>query len=176
MDSRDNDDNWRFVYKSPDGRESFGKMQPGMVADGWRFQKGWAIDVADEAGITPLRAAAMTGKPEMVKLLLSRGASVNKPGTFGPTPLHATLIHGTWYASDKKSICTIECIRLLLEAKADPKLEFEGKDALAIFESHPVAGRPVFGPQDEGIAAAYNIIVNLLQSGMSRKRGRPSGA
>ena len=110
LENRAYDDNWRFVYKSRDGRESFGNMQPGMVANGWRFQKGWAIDVADEAGITTLRAAAMTGKPEMVKLLLSHGASVNKPGTFGPTPLMATLLHGTWYESDKKSMCTIESL------------------------------------------------------------------
>ena len=43
------------------------------------------------AGYTPLHAAALFGIPDMVALLLDRGASPNAQGDYGETPLHLAL-------------------------------------------------------------------------------------
>ncbi|MCY4053746.1 MAG: ankyrin repeat domain-containing protein, partial [Hyphomicrobiales bacterium] len=46
-------------------------------------------------GIAPLHAAAGYNKPEVVALLLDRGADINALSSFGHTPLHHAAIRGT---------------------------------------------------------------------------------
>lgn len=63
----------------------------------------------ETGGRTCLSLAAMMQNESMVELLLSKGADVHLPDIFGMTPLH--------YASDCGNP---KCVRLLLEAFADP--------------------------------------------------------
>ena len=66
--------------------------------------KGAPIDERNENDETPLMIASIKGYLELAKLLIDKGADVNKPGW---TPLH--------YAASKGNI---EMIRLLLEENA----------------------------------------------------------
>jgi len=78
----------------------------------------------DLKGVTPLLAAALNNKIELVRYLIDKGADVsartstiNRGPFSGLTPLHAALLHGrlVYNRSDQ-----IEIIRILLEAGADP--------------------------------------------------------
>src|SRR5690606_10662887 len=55
-----------------------------------------------------LSAAAAADRPDVVALLLARGASVDARGAYGSTPLHQAASGGP------------EVVRLLLDAGADP--------------------------------------------------------
>lgn len=67
------------------------------------------VSKKDECGWTPLSLAAMTGSEDMVRLLLSRGASVKDKNDLEWTPLHMAS--------------SIEAARLLVEAGADVNAE-----------------------------------------------------
>ena len=81
-----------------------------------------AIDATDSTGRTTLAWAASQGNGDTVKALLACGADPNHKDTAGLTPLHHSL-----YASSP------ECMRLLLNAKADVDITTnDGKTALGI--------------------------------------------
>ncbi|MFU8780820.1 MAG: SUMF1/EgtB/PvdO family nonheme iron enzyme [Kiritimatiellia bacterium] len=69
---------------------------------------GSALDVGTADGVTPLHLAAATDQPDMIRLLIERGASVNSRTQHGFTPLH-------WAASRD----AIESVATLLAAGAD---------------------------------------------------------
>jgi hypothetical protein len=48
----------------------------------------------DERGQTPLEYAAITGRKELVELLIANGADVNALDKHGRTHLHAAAVHG----------------------------------------------------------------------------------
>ncbi len=73
---------------------------------------GNALDLTIGDGITPLHLAAATDQPDIVSLLIERGATINTRTTRGFTPLH-------WAASRN----AIDCMALLLAAGADPNAE-----------------------------------------------------
>jgi len=69
---------------------------------------GSALDIASADGVTALHLAAATDQPEVIRLLLERGASVDSRTERGFTPLH-------WAASRD----AIESVQVLLAAGAD---------------------------------------------------------
>jgi ankyrin repeat protein len=93
---------------------------------------GAAVDGASWERSAPLVWAAMAQRPNMklVKLLIDRGADVNRHDGLGKeTSLHYAAKHGN-----------VELVKLLLEAKADPTAkEFHGKTPLDLAKerNHP---------------------------------------
>jgi ankyrin repeat protein len=73
----------------------------------------------NKQGRTPLQGACEVNQPEVVKLLLDRGADPNMPGTQLPL---------------KVSVNKPECLRLLISAGADPSL-YKGLMELATWEN-----------------------------------------
>jgi ankyrin repeat protein len=71
---------------------------------------GGSNALAGEVGWTPLMAAARSGLPQVVTLLLQAGANVNARNVSGETILTQAITSGS-----------VETIRLLLESGADPK-------------------------------------------------------
>ena len=69
---------------------------------------GTALDVAIAEGVTPLHLAAATDQPELIRLFIERGASVNSRTSLGFTPLH-------WAASRD----ALDSVAVLLAAGAD---------------------------------------------------------
>jgi hypothetical protein len=69
---------------------------------------GPSLDIATAEGVTALHLAAATDQPDMIRLLLERGASVNPRTQHGFTPLH-------WAASRD----AIDSMAVLLAAGAD---------------------------------------------------------
>ncbi|HSZ07493.1 MAG TPA: ankyrin repeat domain-containing protein [Steroidobacteraceae bacterium] len=57
-------------------------VQAGAVLD-----QGGAVDARDELGRTPLMLAVIQNRPEVVRLLLNRGADPNRADSSGRTPL-----------------------------------------------------------------------------------------
>ena len=77
----------------------------GRVANGWTLLwraardrelcKAWAsLTVADNAGRTPLFAAAVMGHLEVVQWLAGNGGSVTQPANDGRTPLYIAALQG----------------------------------------------------------------------------------
>ena len=70
----------------------------------------------DGNGDMLIHHAAYEGRPDVVALLLTRGADPNARGSFGKTPLHSAMP----YRPDRITPRDLEVIRLLLAAGADP--------------------------------------------------------
>ena len=85
------------------------------------LDKGVDVDLATKRSLsTPLRYAAEGNQTEVMKLLLSRGANVDKADSSGNTPLILASYHGYEVA-----------VKLLLEHKANTTLkDKKGKTAL----------------------------------------------
>jgi ankyrin repeat protein len=83
------------------------------------------VNTADAQGVTPLYVAAATGKEDIARLLLGKGAQVNSKTNEGATPLHAAV-----YANNEK------IVRLLLSkgAAVDVK-DKSGATPLALAET-----------------------------------------
>jgi hypothetical protein len=69
---------------------------------------GTALDIASQDGVTALHIAAATDQPEVIRLLIERGAAVNSRTRLGFTPLH-------WAASKD----SLQSLSVLLAAGAD---------------------------------------------------------
>ena len=91
-----------------------------------------AIDDTDYGGRTVLAWAASQGDEDAVKALLACGADPNHRDTNGMTPLHMSI-----YAN------TLECLRLLLNAKADVHVE-ENEGETALFKAVRVKDETAF--------------------------------
>lgn len=74
----------------------------------WLVSRGAGIDVADDAGRTPLSWAAGSGADDQVAYLLGRGADPTAADQLGRRPLHFAVFSG-----DEK------VVQLLLSASAD---------------------------------------------------------
>ena len=73
------------------------------------INKGASIDLADKAGCTPLYIASSYGQEEVVKLLISKGADVNKVNLEGKSVLEIALFNGVTKVIDELlSSCFIE--------------------------------------------------------------------
>lgn len=72
-----------------------------------------AINEGDAQGITALMIAVSRGKPDLVAVLISEGAAVNTQEKTGMTALHMACGHAF----------NLECVKLLLAAKANPNLQ-----------------------------------------------------
>jgi ankyrin repeat protein len=72
------------------------------------LEKKADVNVADVTGWTPLHAAAYGGKPEIIQLLLDRGATAPASNWYTPTPLELAEMLGHQDAADllKKSSST----------------------------------------------------------------------
>ena len=107
---------------------------------------------------TPLAAAASQGSVEAVELLLANGADANLASqTTGGTPLHAAAGRGFAHG-------TTECVRLLLEAGANPNAKTKVGVPTTSF-SRDVC---VVGETPLHLAAAYGdeqMIQLLIDSG-----------
>lgn len=66
------------------------------------------VNAADVTGWTPLHAAAYGGNPEIIRLLLARGATAPAPNWYTPTPLELAEMLGHQDAVDllKKTSAT----------------------------------------------------------------------
>ncbi|KAL7486259.1 hypothetical protein ACHAW6_011856 [Cyclotella cf. meneghiniana] len=90
---------------------------------------------ANIVGQTALHIASLWGSVEALRVLLEHGADPNAPNRIaGMTPLHCA-VRGTFQSFRESLPKRLTCIRLLLEAGADPTLEdLKGKDALKCVE------------------------------------------
>ena len=73
---------------------------------------GVSPDAELDHGLSPLHGAASYRRPEAISLLVSRGATINKPDNDGATPLHRAAV----------SNCPAT-IQMLLEKGADKHLQ-----------------------------------------------------
>ncbi|KAN0130596.1 Ankyrin repeat-containing domain protein [Lactarius tabidus] len=65
---------------------------PGRDAIAWLLiGRGANVDAQDKGHMTPLHLASYYGKLDIVRALLSHGASVNTKGELGQTALHLVL-------------------------------------------------------------------------------------
>jgi ankyrin repeat protein len=99
------------------------------------LEAGADVEARDDSGCTPLHEAAGGdwGNPSAVKALLARGASVDPFDTEGRTPLFLSAQRGE-----------PPCVRLLLEAGADPLLaDGSGQTALDAAREHRNSWRSI---------------------------------
>lgn len=78
-----------------------------------------------ENSAPPLVLAMKNGKIEIIKMLVEKGADIEKPGRFGAfhgTPLLSAIV---WGAGLPRSSQDIEILQYLLEKKADPNVQGE---------------------------------------------------
>ena len=64
------------------------------------LNRGARMDIANEAGYTPLYAAAEGGHVEVVRELLNHGARMDIANEEGCTPLYAASKEATWKLSE----------------------------------------------------------------------------
>jgi ankyrin repeat protein len=106
------------------------------------------INQADETGYTPLHMAVLENRPEMVSMLLDRGANLQAQTSDGYTPLHiAVLQHNP------------EIVKLLLDYGAN-------REAQAHFKKQT--------PRDLAVEAKFADIVKILDEykpGEKKKEG-----
>ena len=102
------DDSQLVAFDMPDLTRAFLKLSGADFHNVLKSTPRSAIDDTDATGRTTLAWAARQGKEDAVKALLAYGADPNHRDTTGLTPLHMSS-----YAD------TPECLRLLLNAKAD---------------------------------------------------------
>ena len=65
-----------------------------LAMAGWLLDHGADVNKADDAGETPLMTAAGSAEPDLVELLLSRGADVAAQCKTGCTALHLAVAQG----------------------------------------------------------------------------------
>ncbi|KAL8530387.1 hypothetical protein ACS0TY_007430 [Phlomoides rotata] len=86
------------------------------------LKKGADIE-ADSVEGTPLHFAAKCGRPDIIKVLLKNNAEPDSVSKYlGISPL---------ISATKSDINTVECVKILLNAKADPKKSANGLSPLA---------------------------------------------
>ena len=110
----------------------------------------------------PLSVACETGNLEVVKLLISYGATVEYQKGLGWSPLAATLLH---YQPDD-----VEMVKLLLENGADISQRETGRLPVyqaslmspKVFEKYTATGAVYSGGYDEETAKGITEIVKLL--------------
>jgi ankyrin repeat protein len=93
------------------------------------LEKGADPAKTDTIGTTPLHAAVQTGKLELVKALLARGANPNARLTKAPLPLRGDFVAYTayvgatpfWLAAAAR-VPDVDIMRALVSAGADPRL------------------------------------------------------
>ena len=81
---------------------------------------GAPVEFATEHGDTPLTVAASGGSPQLVRLLLDRGADPNGNAKACTPPIHAAIEGAGVDAFGEIFGSHGECVRILLEAGADP--------------------------------------------------------
>ncbi|MFA6262934.1 MAG: ankyrin repeat domain-containing protein [Candidatus Babeliales bacterium] len=100
------------------------------------IDRGYDLGCKDSEGHTPLHVAIMMGNADAVEALIRAGAAVNEPNAEGDTPLAYAVFYGCHVAlggnthedlAKKKGIERsrivpnyVQCVRLLLEAGANP--------------------------------------------------------
>lgn len=86
------------------------------------LEQGATIDARNNAGdVTPLIVAADAQRPDLVRVLLERGADPNAEALAGVTPLYNAIV-----ADD------VEVIEMLVRAGADPNRLHRGETALDV--------------------------------------------
>lgn len=78
-------------------------------------------EFSTEHGDTPLTVAAAGGSPQLVRLLLDRGADPSGSARACTPPIHAAIEGALVDAYGEVFGSHCECVRLLLEAGADPR-------------------------------------------------------
>ena len=98
---------------------------------------GWVLTdpaMADDGGRTLLHSAAKIGNEEGVKFMLKQGSPIDAFSKFGETPLHLAVRNNK-----------LACVKLLVEAGADPSLKY-GIKAQDSYPALTLAERYKFRP------------------------------
>ncbi len=99
----------------------------------------------------PLHCAAECGQPEIVDLLLRRGADANAGNEWGATPVFFSVIAARHHPATEKHL---ECCRLLMDRGARAVANVGPEDALSTFAENAIG----YAPDEEHRRVAERIL------------------
>ncbi|KAI9931980.1 hypothetical protein AWENTII_010289 [Aspergillus wentii] len=109
-----------------------GRMEGGRTIYTLSQNREYSPQVPDAVGLTPLHFAALTGRPEMIKFLLSKGANPNARCQRGETPLHLAVRRDTPTKPGLSPDAWDDDISRI-EALADFIDDYEGEEAMETY-------------------------------------------
>lgn len=84
-----------MTLQDPEGRLPlhYAALNNDLAAAQARIGAGDDPNLGDQQGFTPLHLAAQQGSLDVARFLLEQGAVVDKPNSFGNTPLFVAVFH-----------------------------------------------------------------------------------
>jgi len=117
-----------LIDKGADVNARTGGTQPYGGNNQIYYRRGGYQYANAGGGTTPLHRAILTGRTELVRVLLEHGANIEAPDDQGQTPLVA-VIQRAGYNDGNGSVS--EMLTLLLAKGANPKTRFQNTDLLS---------------------------------------------
>lgn len=110
-------------------------------------RQGVRTDVQNDQGVTPLQCAAALNHPDLLKVILASGASVNLKSTTGWTALHSAVTSGN-----------VKCVEMLLKHNA----HVNNLGTLPDMVRLPRYNWPARTPLHIAVSQGHNTVIPLL--------------